>query len=141
MFPKYLFDSGESANSQKQFITWWTKYYAYPGSNVKDYHDYWESLGFPEYMDEAYNDLLLEAYEWEKMHPKERWEQKQLNKFEKLAALQQLPLIQHEIKQQRQIDEVVKMLEEEQAQQNREQLIRRQLSENAAFIVQQLPEN
>jgi hypothetical protein len=36
MFPKYLFDSGLSASLQKQFITWWTEYYAFSGSNVKD---------------------------------------------------------------------------------------------------------
>jgi hypothetical protein len=45
-------------------------------------HQYWESVGFPEYMDEADVNPLLEVYEWEKMDPKERWEQEQLNEFE-----------------------------------------------------------
>ena len=36
MFPKYLFDNGQSANIQKEFLKWWTEHYAFPGSNVKD---------------------------------------------------------------------------------------------------------
>jgi hypothetical protein len=36
MFPKYLFDREVSEDLRKQFTTWWTEHYAYPGSNVTD---------------------------------------------------------------------------------------------------------
>jgi hypothetical protein len=92
-------------------------------------------------MDESYNDPLLEAYEWEKLDPKDRSEQEQLKELEGFAALEQLALMQDEIEQQNQINAVEKMLEEEQEQTNQEQLIQLQQWEHAAFVVQQLNEN
>ncbi|CAF1459906.1 unnamed protein product [Adineta steineri] len=54
---------------------------------------------FEEPMDELYKWPLLEAYEWEKMDPNERWEQEQINELEGFAALEQLILIQDELEQ------------------------------------------
>ena len=36
----------------------------------------------PDYIYESYNESLVDAYGWEKLHPKERWEQAQLGSFE-----------------------------------------------------------
>jgi hypothetical protein len=46
---------------------------------------------------------LLEVYDWETMHPRDRWEQEQLYELEGITALQQLALIQEEIDQSQQI--------------------------------------
>ena len=98
-------------------------------------HDYWESLGFPDYMDEIYDDPLIEAYEWEKIGPKERWEHEQLNEFEGFAALEQLLLMQDEMEQENQINTMMKIVEEDEKQEevNQEQFIQLQLWEHAAF--------
>ncbi len=60
--------------------------------------EYWWSIGFPEYMEENLTPLL-EAYEWEKMDPKIRWEQEQLNELEGFVVLEQLALIDDENEQ------------------------------------------
>jgi hypothetical protein len=60
---------------------------------------------------------LLEAYDWEKMDPKIRWDQEQLNELEGLVVLEQLALVQHENEQLHQIELVQKLQEEEQQQQ------------------------
>jgi hypothetical protein len=59
---------------------------------------------------------LLEAYEWEKMDPKIRWDQEQLNELEGLVVLEQLALVQHENEQLHPIKLVQKLQEEEQQQ-------------------------
>ncbi|KAF9761760.1 hypothetical protein NGRA_2405 [Nosema granulosis] len=61
--------------------------------------DYLAYIGFPEYMDELDHDILLEEYEWDKMGPKQRWEQEQLNEFEGFVVLEQISLMQEEIEQ------------------------------------------
>jgi hypothetical protein len=42
---------------------------------------------------------LLEAYAWDKMDPKERWEQEQLNELQLIIFPEQLSLTQSEIEQ------------------------------------------
>jgi hypothetical protein len=91
-------------------------------SEIDREHAYWESVGFPEYMDEWFNDTLFDAYEWDKMDPKERWEQEQLNEFEGFAALEQLLLMQDEIEQQNKINASEKILKEEEEETNQVQL-------------------
>ena len=48
--------------------------------------EYWYSKGFEDDM-EDYNTPLLEAYDWEKIDPKQRWEEEQLNDFERSVLL------------------------------------------------------
>jgi hypothetical protein len=91
-------------------------------SEIDREHAYWESVGFPEYMDEWFNDTLFDAYEWDKMDPKERWEQEQLNEFEGFAALEQLLLMQDEIEQQNEINTSEKIPKEEEEETNQVQL-------------------
>ena len=75
-------------------------------------YDNWERLGYPGYMEEN-NDEHLEAYNIEKMDPKERWEQEQLNEFEDLIAFEQLLHTQDEIEQEISIKALEEMLEKE----------------------------
>ena len=67
--------------------------------------EYWYSQGFEDYM-EDYNTPLLEAYNWEKMDPKQRWEQEQLNDFEGFVALKRLALINNEHQQLHEIETI-----------------------------------
>ncbi|CAF1502281.1 unnamed protein product [Adineta steineri] len=64
-------------------------------------------------MDEIHNEPLLEEYMWEKMDPKERWEQEQINDLEGFAALEQLILMQDELEQSEQIVRIQRLKEEE----------------------------
>lgn len=59
-------------------------------------HDNWGRLGYPEYIEEN-TTPLLEVYDWEKMDPRIRWEQEQLNELEGFVVLEQLAQIQDEI--------------------------------------------
>jgi hypothetical protein len=34
MYPRYLFDSGQSIGLPKEFYKWWKTYYSYPESSV-----------------------------------------------------------------------------------------------------------
>jgi hypothetical protein len=69
---------------------------------------------------------LLEAYDWEKMDPKDRWEQEHLNELENILVQEQSTLIQDEIEQLQQIQAVKKLHEAEEQQRNHEQLIQLQ---------------
>jgi len=73
-------------------------------------------------MDESFNDTLFDAYEWDKMDPKERCEQEQVNEFEGFAALEQLLLMQDKIEQQNEINTSEKILKEEEEETNQVQL-------------------
>ncbi len=81
-------------------------------SEIDREHEYWESVGFPEFMEEADTNELLEVYEWEKMDPKERWEQEQLKEFEEITTIVQLPLTEGDIQQQILTNDIEKDLEE-----------------------------
>jgi hypothetical protein len=84
---------------------------------------------------------LLDAYDWEKMDPKHRWEQQQLNELEAFLLPEQLPLIEDEIEQLQHIEAIQKFQEEEEQQRNHEQLIQLQQWEHTAFLIQQLNQN
>jgi hypothetical protein len=109
-------------------------------SEIEEERHYLESRGYPEYM-EVFENKLLEEYDLEKMDPKERWEQEQLNEFEGFAVLEQLLLIQDQIEQDNEIKDMEEMLEQKQDQTNQEQLIQLQLWEHVTFVIQQLNEN
>lgn len=51
--------------------------------------DYWYSKGFEDYMEEK-TTPLLEAYDWEKMDPKDRRELEQLNAYEGFVVLEHI---------------------------------------------------
>jgi hypothetical protein len=117
-------------------------------SSIDREHDYWEWLGFPEFIEENISPAL-EAYYWETMHPHERqetWEQNHLNQLQRKTALEQqdpwdyleafailehLTLIQDEIEQIHQIN-AIENLEAEQLQQRHstEQIQLQQWQEN-----------
>ncbi len=92
-------------------------------------------------MDEVYIEPLLHEYDWEKMNPKERWEQDQLKELEGFIVLEQLQLIQDEIEQLHQIDAVQKLTEEAQQHRNNDELIESMQWEHIAFSIQQLNQN
>ncbi len=73
---------------------------------------YWLSLGYEDYLEKNITPIVG-AYDWEKMDPKAKQKQEQINQFEGFAVLEQLALIQDEIKQLRQIEAVQELLEEE----------------------------
>ena len=68
-------------------------------------HDYIQrrSPTFNEFFEEVIEERLLEAYNWETMHPRDRWDQEQLYELEGIAALEQLALIQDEMNQSQHI--------------------------------------
>jgi hypothetical protein len=72
------------------------------------------------------------------MHPRNRWEQEQLNELEKFFMQQQLTSIQDEIEQLHQIEAVEQLQEEDEQQRNRDQLIQLQQYEHISFLHQQL---
>ncbi len=91
-------------------------------SEIDREQEYWWSIGFPEYMEENLTPLL-EAYEWEKMDPKIRWEQEQLNELEGFIVSEKLALIDDENEQTRQIELFEKSQEKEQQQRNYDELV------------------
>jgi hypothetical protein len=119
-------------------------------SSLEREQEYWEWIGFPEYMEENISPVL-EAYYWETMNPDERqeiWEQNYLNELERNAALEQidpwdyleafailehLALIQDQIEQMHHIDEIEKIEEIEQQQQNDAEQIQLQQWEQDQF--------
>ena len=108
---------------------WYRSRRRWPPSYEREYSDDTE--------DDPFTEALLEAYDWDKLDPKERWEQEQMNEFEGFAALEQLLLMQDQLEQQNQIDAVVQIQREEQDDTNQVQLVQTELWEQAAFIVQQ----
>ncbi|CAF1463910.1 unnamed protein product [Adineta ricciae] len=79
----------------------------------------WDHLDpLEEPMDEIYNEPLLNAYEWETMDPRERWDQEQINELEGFAALEYLQLIQDELEQEQNIEYTQQILEEEEIMRN-----------------------
>jgi len=68
---------------------------------------------------EEKNTPLLEAYDWETMDPKHRWEQEQLNDFEGFVVLEQLSLIHNELEQIHQVKTIQHL--EEQVEQQQQQ--------------------
>ena len=84
---------------------------------------------FDELVEETIQEQLLDVYEWEKMTPKDRWEQEQIQEMEGIAALEQIALVQDEMEQLQQIDELERSEVEElrqrkhrEEQRNQEQL-------------------
>ena len=71
----------------------------------RDHYNYIlrRSPTFNELFEEVIEERLLEVYDWETMHPRDRWEQEQLYELEGIAALEQLALLQDELKQSQQI--------------------------------------
>jgi hypothetical protein len=49
---------------------------------------------------------------WERMNPKERWEQEQLNELEGFVVLERFALMQDELERLEQIDRIQRMKEE-----------------------------
>ena len=68
-------------------------------------------------MDWSFNDSVYESYELERLEPRERWEQEQLNELEGFAVLEQLRLMEHGIEEQNIMSLTSTMItEEEQGQ-------------------------
>ena len=61
---------------------------------------------------------MLDVYDWETMHPRDRWEQEQLYGLEGIAALEQLALVQEEVEQSQQIH-ALELSESENAKEQR----------------------
>ena len=55
---------------------------------------------FADFFDPSLNDSVYESYELERLEPRERWEQEQLNELEGFAILEQLLLMEHDIEEQ-----------------------------------------
>jgi hypothetical protein len=81
----------------------------------EDYEDYLASRSptFDENVEETIQEQLLDVYEWEKLTPKTRWEQEELQELEGIAALEQLALVQDHVEQLQHINELERSDEEE----------------------------
>ncbi|CAF1459874.1 unnamed protein product [Adineta steineri] len=110
----------------------------------RHYSNFSERLdSFEESMDELDKEPLLEAYMWEKMDPKERWEQEQINELEKTHVIdpfEQLIFMQDELEQSEQIDRLQRLQEEEEQTQlkqwEQEQLIEQNQADIIAYVSQ-----
>ena len=89
---------------------------------------------------EETQDVLLEAYDWEKMDDQYKWEQEQVQEFELFAASEQQRLIQDETDQAYQIDTTANIQAEEQNDNNLQQLKQKELLEEIHFLNLQLQE-
>ncbi|CAF1448327.1 unnamed protein product [Adineta steineri] len=66
--------------------------------------------------EDSESEPLIEAYMWETMDPKERWEQEQINELEKIHVVdpfQQVIIMQDELEQLQQIDHIQRFKEQE----------------------------
>ena len=82
-------------------------------SEVSLEREYWLSVGFEDYLEENITPML-EAYDWEKIGPKARSEQEQINQLEGFADLEHILLIQNETEHLHQIEAIQELIEEEQ---------------------------
>ncbi|CAF1035360.1 unnamed protein product [Didymodactylos carnosus] len=69
---------------------------------------------FDEFFEEVIEERLLEVYDWETMHPQDRWEEEQLYELKSVAALEQLALVQDKVEQSQRIHELEASEEEQQ---------------------------
>ena len=79
-------------------------------------HEYYlacRSPTFDENVEETIQWQLSEVYEWEKLTPRARWEQEEIQELEGIAALEQLALIREEVEQLQQINELERSDDEE----------------------------
>jgi hypothetical protein len=97
---------------------------------------YWMSVGYQEYLEEQLTPVL-ESYDWEKLDPKARWEQEEINELEGFVVLEQISLIQDQIEQSQQLRLLEYFEDEEQQQSNYNELIQVQQWEAIAFLLQQ----
>lgn len=109
-------------------------------SQIDGEREYWYSEGFEDYMEEN-TAPLLQAYEWEKIDPKVRWNQEQLPELETFHAQEQSAGIHDEIEQQHQIELVRQFYEEQQQQQKYNKFIQLEQWEHIALLVQELNQN
>ena len=59
----------------------------------------YERFNYPDYMDWSFDNSVYESYELERLESRERWEQQQLNELEGFAMLEQLLVMEHEIRE------------------------------------------
>ena len=76
----------------------------------------YEHFNYPDYMDRSFNDSVYESYELERLEPRERWEQEQLNELEGFAVLEQLLLMEHDIEEQNRMSLTSTIIIEEEEQ-------------------------
>lgn len=107
----------------------------------KSRHYYNRYLRFDESDSETSKEEQLEAYDAEKIDPKERWEQEQISSLEGFVVLEHLAQLQEEQQQLQQIDSVQDILEEEEEHRNLVQLTKKELWEQMELCAQQLSES
>ncbi|CAF1294403.1 unnamed protein product [Adineta steineri] len=115
---------GRTLQRQPERYTRWVDYlgqWGFHQNRRRQRQNYYDNELYPsdhmeEPMDEMYNDPLLEAYVWETMNPKERWEQEQINELEKTHVVdpfEQITIMQDELEQLQQIDHIQRLKEQE----------------------------
>ena len=72
----------------------------------------YERFNYSDYMDRSFDDSVYESYELERLEPRERWEQEQLNELEGFAVLEQLLLLEHGIEEQNRISSISTIITE-----------------------------
>jgi hypothetical protein len=83
----------------------------------------------------------LAAYETENMHPKDRWEQEQIEEFEGFVVLEQLQLIYDEVEQLHDIDQTRNWFKIQKDTQNNEELIRHEQWEQLQLLHEQIKQD
>ena len=101
------------------------------------YDNSYEQKQTDEFLHQDIKERLLETYDSEKTHTKQRWEQEQLDQLEGFALLEQLTLIQDEIEQTNQIEATQRLNEDENNERNTEELHQIESWEEEAFRLQQ----
>ena len=89
-------------------------------------------------MDTQSDEDLLEAYESERIDPKDTWEQERLYEFEGFVVLEHLQLLEDEIEQQDIIDAEERLQEAKQYEQDELGLLHLQQSDQIDFLLLQL---
>ena len=110
----------EIANSQPN--RWYDSYAERDRETYEEYeHQYYlacRSPTFEENVEETIQWQLSEVYEWEKLTPRARWEQEEVQELEGIAALEQLALEQDDMEQLQHVNELERSHEGELPQQD-----------------------
>ena len=89
-------------------------------------------------MDSQSDEDLLEAYELERIDPRDTWEQERLYEFEGFVVLEHLQLLEDEIEQQDHIAAEERLQEAKQDEQNELALLRHEQCDQIDFLLLQL---
>ena len=89
-------------------------------------------------MDSRGGEILLKAYNLERIDPRERWEQEQLYEIEGFAVLKHLQLMHDQTEQEEKIDGEERLGQQRQQERSEQELLQLEQCDQIDFLLLQL---